>query len=433
MRFPHLLVLCLLALLTACSTPSSLRYSTIQVPVMRPAQFALSPEVKSIAVTGFIVRADAPGLDERAVARGVEDGVAGKVRRQGFLEIIERQHLEYAMRELERGFEDAFDQETAAEFGKLAQAQAVIFGEVAVSLSENVGPFQRESPVSVAARDSWERRKSAWEDSQSRVYQGWQQRRKSWDDAENRLAVQSSTENLLLQLNAMQTGKQAALKQNYVARPFPEREPIPQPFLEPQPYLQMVIWNFIEQRPSVQVTAKMVEVESGSVVGSTRFVVKGRTYRDENESSYGLRREDPDKLVQPLIAQAVAQLTQAITPHQSVVTRKAASLDNSDYQIRLDRSVHYIQEAAPELAEPILAGIRSEIDGKSSADPLVSACVENNSGIVAEARGDFDSALRHYRLAIEEDPDNQVFVKHYADLKRVAEEHKQATRQSGPL
>lgn len=424
------------ALLTsACSVSAKLRYAEVRVPVTRPAEFSLSQRVRSIAVTGFVVRGEAQGLDARAISRGIEDGVAGGVRDQGFLEVIERNQLEHAMSELERGFEDAFDQASAAEFGKLAQAQAVVFGEVAVRVPENVGPFQTESATSRHAREDWARRKGTWDSSEDRQYNAWLQRKKRWDNAENSRAFTSALEHGAWVLAAMGNNgvhpEGQPEPQTYQARPYTEPEYLKRPFLEAEPAVRMETWAFIEQRPSLQITVKMVDVESGVVVGSTGFALSGKTHRDENPNQSGLRREDPDKLIQPLIPEVVRRLTTAITPYRSVVTRQATSLSGGPFEERLSRSVRYIRQAAPELAEPILKGVHAEISGKKKPDRLARAAIENNWGIVAEAIGDFDTALEHYRRAIEDDPDNDVFVQHYSDLKRVAEEHARAVRQAG--
>ena len=100
------------AALCACSTV------TVRVPVMKPAEINMSP-YSSVAVGGMTGTGG-------AIANGLEEAL---VQTQRFT-VVDRQHLDRIMRELQLSSTDLADPHSASKLGKVVTAGALIFGDV---------------------------------------------------------------------------------------------------------------------------------------------------------------------------------------------------------------------------------------------------------------------------------------------------------------
>jgi tetratricopeptide (TPR) repeat protein len=106
-------------LCAACGTVS------VRVPVMRPAEINMAP-YQSVAIGGMSGNADRPMTD------ALEEALMGTQR----FTVVDRQHMDKVLRELQLSSTDLADPRAAAKLGKVVTAGALIFGDVSHSYRE---------------------------------------------------------------------------------------------------------------------------------------------------------------------------------------------------------------------------------------------------------------------------------------------------------
>lgn len=112
----------------ACGTVS------VRVPVMKPAEINMAP-YNSVAIGGMTGNADRPMTD------ALEEALMGTQR----FTVVDRQHMDNVMRELQLSSTDMADPSAAARLGKVVTAGALIFGDV--------GSNYREQPEETRYKD----------------------------------------------------------------------------------------------------------------------------------------------------------------------------------------------------------------------------------------------------------------------------------------
>lgn len=107
------------ALLCACGTVS------VRVPVMKPAEINMAP-YQTVAIGAMTGNGDRPMTDS------LEEALVNSQRFQ----VVDRQHMDKVMRELQLSSTDLADPNSAAKLGKVVTAGAMIFGDVTQSFRE---------------------------------------------------------------------------------------------------------------------------------------------------------------------------------------------------------------------------------------------------------------------------------------------------------
>ena len=107
------------ALLCACGTVS------VRVPVMKPAEINMAP-YQTVAVGAMTGNGDRPMTD------AVEEALVNSQRFQ----VVDRQHMDKVMRELQLSSTDMADPSSASKLGKVVTAGAMIFGDVTQNFRE---------------------------------------------------------------------------------------------------------------------------------------------------------------------------------------------------------------------------------------------------------------------------------------------------------
>jgi len=107
------------ALLCACGTVS------VRVPVMKPAEINMAP-YQTVAVGAMTGNGDRPMTD------AVEEALVNSQRFQ----VVDRQHMDKVMRELQLSSTDLADPGSASKLGKVVTAGAMIFGDVTQNFRE---------------------------------------------------------------------------------------------------------------------------------------------------------------------------------------------------------------------------------------------------------------------------------------------------------
>lgn len=97
----------------ACGTVS------VRVPVMKPAEINMAP-YNSVAIGGMTGNADRPMTD------ALEEALVNSQR----FTVVDRQHMDKVLRELQLSSTDLADPSAAAKLGKVVTAGAMIFGDV---------------------------------------------------------------------------------------------------------------------------------------------------------------------------------------------------------------------------------------------------------------------------------------------------------------
>ena len=97
----------------ACGTVS------VRVPVMKPAEINMAP-YSSVAIGGMTGNADRPMTDS------LEEALVNTQR----FTVVDRQHMDKVLRELQLSSTDLADPNAAAKLGKVVTAGALIFGDV---------------------------------------------------------------------------------------------------------------------------------------------------------------------------------------------------------------------------------------------------------------------------------------------------------------
>src|SRR5947209_10610094 len=91
----------------------------VRVPVMKPAEINMAP-YNSVAIGGMTGNADRPMTD------ALEEALVNTQR----FTVVDRQHMQSIMRELQLSSTDLADPNAAAKLGKVVAAGALIFGDV---------------------------------------------------------------------------------------------------------------------------------------------------------------------------------------------------------------------------------------------------------------------------------------------------------------
>src|SRR5207248_7501636 len=99
--------------LCACGTVA------VRVPVMKPAEINMAP-YNSVAIGGMT------GNGDRPVSEALEEALVNSQR----FTVVDRQHMNQVMRELQLSSTDLADPNAAAKLGKVVTAGALIFGDV---------------------------------------------------------------------------------------------------------------------------------------------------------------------------------------------------------------------------------------------------------------------------------------------------------------
>jgi hypothetical protein len=107
------------ALLCACGTVS------VRVPVMKPAEINMAP-YQTVAIGAMSGNGDRPMTDS------IEEALVNSQRFQ----VVDRQHMDKVMRELQLSSTDLADPRSAAKLGKVVTAGAMIFGDVTQNFRE---------------------------------------------------------------------------------------------------------------------------------------------------------------------------------------------------------------------------------------------------------------------------------------------------------
>src|SRR5438105_11909274 len=107
-------------LLCACGTVS------VRVPVMKPAEINMAP-YQSVAVGAMTGQGDRPLTD------ALEEALVNSQR----FTVVDRQHMDKVMRELQLSSTDLADPNSAAKLGKVVTAGAMIFGDVSREYREH--------------------------------------------------------------------------------------------------------------------------------------------------------------------------------------------------------------------------------------------------------------------------------------------------------
>jgi len=107
------------ALLCACSTVS------VRVPVMKPAEINMAP-YQSVAIGAM------SGNGDRPMTNSLEEALVNSQR----FTVVDREHMDKVMRELQLSSTDLADPGSAAKLGKVITAGAMIFGDVTENFRE---------------------------------------------------------------------------------------------------------------------------------------------------------------------------------------------------------------------------------------------------------------------------------------------------------
>jgi tetratricopeptide (TPR) repeat protein len=107
------------AALCACGTVS------VRVPVMKPAEINMAP-YQSVAIGGMT------GNGDRPMTESLEEALVNSQRFQ----VVDRQHMDKVMKELQLSSTDLADPGSAAKLGKVITAGAMIFGDVTQNFRE---------------------------------------------------------------------------------------------------------------------------------------------------------------------------------------------------------------------------------------------------------------------------------------------------------
>src|SRR5258708_14852661 len=107
------------ALVCACGTVS------VRVPVIKPAEINMAP-YQSVAIGGMT------GNGDRPITEALEESLVNSQRFQ----VVDRQHMDKVMRELQLSSTDLADPNSAAKLGKVVTAGAMIFGDVTQNFRE---------------------------------------------------------------------------------------------------------------------------------------------------------------------------------------------------------------------------------------------------------------------------------------------------------
>jgi tetratricopeptide (TPR) repeat protein len=103
----------------ACSTVS------VRVPVMKPAEINMAP-YQSVAIGGMT------GNGDRPMSNSLEEALVATNR----FTVVDRQHMDKVLRELQLSSTDLADPRAASKLGKVVTAGALIFGDVSDSYRE---------------------------------------------------------------------------------------------------------------------------------------------------------------------------------------------------------------------------------------------------------------------------------------------------------
>ena len=106
-------------LLCACGTVA------VRVPVMKPAEINMAP-YQSVAIGAMTGQGDRPLTDS------LEEALVNSQR----FTVVDRQHMDRVMRELQLSSTDLADPNSAAKLGKVVTAGAMIFGDVSQNYRE---------------------------------------------------------------------------------------------------------------------------------------------------------------------------------------------------------------------------------------------------------------------------------------------------------
>jgi tetratricopeptide (TPR) repeat protein len=107
------------ALLCACGTVA------VRVPVMKPAEINMAP-YQSVAIGAM------NGSGERPLTAAIEEALVNSQR----FTVVDREHMDRVMRELQLSSTDLADPGSAAKLGKVVTAGALIFGDVQANYRE---------------------------------------------------------------------------------------------------------------------------------------------------------------------------------------------------------------------------------------------------------------------------------------------------------
>lgn len=108
------------AALCACGTVS------VRVPVMKPAEINMAP-YQSVAIGGMTGNGG-----DRPMTESLEEALLNSQRFQ----VVDRQHMDKVMKELQLSSTDLADPNSAAKLGKVVTAGAMIFGDVTQNFRE---------------------------------------------------------------------------------------------------------------------------------------------------------------------------------------------------------------------------------------------------------------------------------------------------------
>ena len=117
MKPVHFVVLAAASL--ACGTVS------VRVPVMKPAEINMAP-YQSVAIGGMT------GNGDRPMTESLEEALVNSQRFQ----VVDRQHMDKVMKELQLSSTDLADPNSASKLGKVITAGAMIFGDVTQNYRE---------------------------------------------------------------------------------------------------------------------------------------------------------------------------------------------------------------------------------------------------------------------------------------------------------
>src|SRR2546423_2640150 len=109
-------------LVCACGTVS------VRVPVMKPAEINMAP-YQSVAIGAM------SGPGDRPLTDALEEALVNSQR----FTVVDRQHMDKVMRELQISSTDLADPSSAAKLGKVVTAGALIFGDVSKEYREHRG------------------------------------------------------------------------------------------------------------------------------------------------------------------------------------------------------------------------------------------------------------------------------------------------------
>ncbi|HUJ25083.1 MAG TPA: CsgG/HfaB family protein [Myxococcales bacterium] len=107
------------AALMACGTVS------VRVPVMKPAEINMAP-YQSVAIGGMT------GNGDRPMTESLEEALVNSQKFQ----VVDRQHMDKVMKELQLSSTDLADPNAASKLGKVITAGAMIFGDVTQNFRE---------------------------------------------------------------------------------------------------------------------------------------------------------------------------------------------------------------------------------------------------------------------------------------------------------